>query len=109
MTEKTKLEEDLERVQYRGKRWGAVAFILLILLLLACFYIVKIQKSLLEADRTVSNLQLQVDTMKLKIETLRIDSARCAEAERQLQRGDKQGNEGGMGKGKGGYNEGVTP
>lgn len=78
MTEKTRLEKDLEMVQLKKGGWGGV-IVLLLFLLIALFYIGSLHHRLYEARRTVTSLNLEVDTLLLKLESLGADAARCSD------------------------------
>ncbi len=79
MTEKTRLEEDLELVQTRGRRWGVAIILLLVLLLGALAYSVSLNRKLLESERRMESLKLEIDSLRIKMEALRIDAMKCTE------------------------------
>jgi hypothetical protein len=75
---KTKLEEDLEKVHER-RGWGRVVILLLILLFIASFYIFSFNQKLHLAQKRIRSLQFEVETLKIKLGTREIDSARKLE------------------------------
>jgi len=79
LTEKTRLEEDLELVQTRGRKWGAVTILLLIILLGTLAYSVSLNRKLLESERRIESLKLEIDSLMIKMEALRIDAMKCTE------------------------------
>ncbi len=79
MNEKTRLEQELERVQNRGKQWRGIVVLLVALLLFAALYIVSLRRQLYDAHDKLRSLTLEADTLRLEIETLKLDAARCAD------------------------------
>ncbi len=80
MNEKTRLEQELERVQNKGKQWRGIVILLFVLLLFATLYIVNLRQKLYDAQEMIRSLNLKTDTLGLEIETLKLDAARCSEA-----------------------------
>ncbi len=80
MNEKTRLEQELERVQNKGKQWRGILVLLFVLLLLAAMYIVNLRQKLYDAHEMIRSLNLETDTLGLEIETLKLDAARCSDA-----------------------------
>ncbi|NOZ26068.1 MAG: hypothetical protein GXO94_08290 [Nitrospirae bacterium] len=80
MNEKTRLEQELERVQNQGKQWRGIVVLLVALLLFAALYIVSLRQKLYDAHETLRALNLETDTLRLEIETLKLDAARCSDA-----------------------------
>jgi len=79
LNEKTRLEQELERVQNQGKQWRGIVVLLVALLLLAALYIVNLRQKLYDAHETLRSLNLETDTLRLEIETLKLDAARCSD------------------------------
>ncbi|MEC4686426.1 MAG: hypothetical protein VST71_11925 [Nitrospirota bacterium] len=79
MNEKTRLEQELERVQNKGKQWRGIVVLLFVLLLLAALYIVNLRQKLYDAHEMIRSLNLKTDTLGLEIETLKLDAARCSD------------------------------
>jgi hypothetical protein len=88
LTEKTRLEEDLELVQTRGRRWGVAIILLLVLLLGALAYSVSLNKKLVESERRIESLTLEIDSLRIKMEALRIDAMKCTEGEKETEGGE---------------------
>ncbi len=80
MNEKTRLEQELERVQNKGKQWRGIVVLLFVLLLLATLYIVNLRQKLYDAHEMIRALNLKTETLGLEIETLKLDTARCSDA-----------------------------
>lgn len=80
MNEKTRLEQELERVQNKGKQWRGIVVLLFVLLLLAALYIVNLRQKLYDAHDMIRALNLKTDTLGLEIETLKLNTARCSDA-----------------------------
>ena len=80
MNEKTRLEQELERVQNKGKQWRGIVVLLFLLLLLAALYIVNLRQELYNAHEMIKKLNLKTYTLGLEIETLKLDTARCSNA-----------------------------
>ena len=82
MTEKkTRLEEDLEAALAGRKRWGALTLILLLLLLAVLFYTVNVGRELFESQKRIEALQLEIDSLMIKMESLRVEAMKCKEKE----------------------------
>jgi len=80
LNEKTRLEQELEKVQNKGKQWRGIVALLFVLLLLAGLYIVKLRQQLYDAREMNRSLNLKTDTLRLEIETLKLDTVRCSDA-----------------------------
>lgn len=79
MTDKTRLEEDLEKVQTRRGRWGLFSIFLLMLLLGALGFIVHLNRELLDAHQEISSLKMEMEALKIKMEALKLEGLRCAD------------------------------
>ncbi|RMG04316.1 MAG: hypothetical protein D6726_03635 [Nitrospirae bacterium] len=79
MTDKTRLEEELEIVQTRKGRWGLLSIILLVLLLGALGYTVHLNRKLLDAHQEINTLKMEMETLKIKMEALKLEGLRCAD------------------------------
>ncbi|GBE36763.1 hypothetical protein BMS3Bbin07_00915 [bacterium BMS3Bbin07] len=80
MNEKTRLEQELEKVQNKGKQWRGIVALLFVLLLLAALYIVNLRQKLYDAQEMIRSLNLKTDTLGIEIETFKLDAARCSDA-----------------------------
>ncbi|VAX30715.1 hypothetical protein MNBD_NITROSPIRAE02-1356 [hydrothermal vent metagenome] len=80
MNEKTRLEQELERVQNKGKQWRGIVTLLFILLLLAGLYIVNLRQQIYDAREMIRSLNLKTGSLGLEIETLKLDTLRCSDA-----------------------------
>ncbi|RMG67756.1 MAG: hypothetical protein D6710_11010 [Nitrospirae bacterium] len=72
MSERTKLERELEEVQQRSRSYAGIVLFLLLALLLGGIYIVKLQREIIQLNNEIKSLRLRIDTMTLKLETERM-------------------------------------
>ncbi len=81
MTEKTKLEEDLERLKKSRKKRDWYLYFLFILLGLAVFLLIKVERKLFNTEQTLKYLKLKNERLEREIEDLRLDLKRCKSSE----------------------------
>lgn len=80
MDKKTKLEEELDSVPISKRGWGVVTLILFVLLVLSVIYIVRLNATIRENKESLKILTLEVDQLRLKLETLNLDLKECSSA-----------------------------
>ncbi len=81
MTEKTRLEEDLERLKRSKKKRDWYLYFLIILLGLTVFLLIKAEKELFNTEQTLKYLKLKNERLEREIEYLRLDLKRCKSSE----------------------------
>jgi cell division protein FtsB len=81
LTEKTKLEEDLERLKKSRKKRDWYLYFLFILLGLAVFLLIKVERKLFNTEQTLKYLKLKNERLEREIEDLRLDLKRCKSSE----------------------------
>lgn len=97
MSDLTKLERELQEVQQKKKSYGWILLFLLLIVLIAGVYIIRLQREIISLNTRVKTLQLKIDTLTLKHETELLRAQGCEKALKEMkevkeQLNDKEGN-----------------
>ncbi len=80
MSDLTKLERELQEVQQKKKNYVWILLFLLLIVLIAGVYIIRLQKEIINLNTRVKTLQLKIDTLTLKLDTEILKAQECEKA-----------------------------